>query len=122
MDVDTLFGDLDAASLTELQASLDALGLNSEEAIARLVAGGDSGAEFLRLVQHFTKGAGSPSTAILFLKKWLQKQKELQEKMAELKKKRLRPIWRCGVCGRANLPYIVCYVAPGIVGYDEVDG
>lgn len=28
-------------------------------------------------------------------------------------------IWRCAVCGRADLPYIACFVAPFIVGYQE---
>ena len=31
-----------------------------------------------------------------------------------------QPIWRCGVCGRADKPWIACYVAPFIVRYEKV--
>lgn len=48
-----------------------------------------------------------------------------QEKEVELakatKRKALLPIWRCGVCGRADKPYIACYVAPFIVRYEGIE-
>jgi hypothetical protein len=43
---------------------------------------------------------------------------ETQKARAE-KRKALVPVWRCGVCGRADKNYIVCYVAPFIVRYEE---
>eukprot|EP01040_Poterioochromonas_malhamensis_P002068 gene2068-2204_t len=49
-----------------------------------------------------------------------QKHKKSEAKKSG-KKKSLVPIWRCGVCGRANEPYIACYVAPFIVRYEERD-
>jgi hypothetical protein len=32
----------------------------------------------------------------------------------------MQAIWRCGVCGRADKPYIACWVAPYIVRYGRV--
>jgi hypothetical protein len=37
-----------------------------------------------------------------------------------VKTKKRQAIWRCGACGRADKPYIACFVAPYIVRYDEV--
>lgn len=63
---------------------------------------------------------------------WQHKQKELQkqleqqkkdEELAKLMKKKIKiPIYRCAVCGRADLPYIVCWVSPYIARYEERDG
>jgi hypothetical protein len=54
----------------------------------------------------------------------VQDQMKEQEKEIELAKaerrKALVPIWRCGVCGRADKPYIACFVAPFILRYEEV--
>jgi hypothetical protein len=31
------------------------------------------------------------------------------------------PMWRCAVCGRADMPYIACYVVPFLVLFDDSD-
>ncbi len=71
------------------------------------------------------------NTALEMLKEWQRDGKNMlnllenEEKKVELakktKKRGLVPIWRCGVCGRANMPYIACYVQPYIVRYEERD-
>ena len=61
----------------------------------------------------------TPDTARALITTWLDAQQQLQEQVKELEKRKLRPIWRCGVCGRADKPYIVCYVAPYVVRYEE---
>lgn len=47
-------------------------------------------------------------------------EKEVEAAKAE-RRKAMVPIWRCGVCGRADKPYIACYVAPFIVRYEEIE-
>ena len=64
------------------------------------------------------------------LLEWQKMQLDVREKMEEQEKevelakaqnrKALVPIWRCGVCGRADKPYIACFVQPFIVRYEEV--
>ncbi len=47
-----------------------------------------------------------------------------EEEIALAKKVRRKArlaIWRCAVCGRANMPYIACYVAPFICESREFD-
>ena len=49
------------------------------------------------------------------------KEQEKEIKLAKAdRRKALVPIWRCSVCGRADKPYIACYVAPFILRYEEV--
>lgn len=58
------------------------------------------------------------------LLKWQDARKCVEEELekVEVKKKeeRVEPIWRCAVCGRADKPYIVCHVAPYIVGFRRI--
>eukprot|EP01041_Mallomonas_annulata_P002424 gene2424-4709_t len=49
----------------------------------------------------------------------LEEQRKEMEKAKQMNRKALVPIWRCGVCGREDKPYISCYVAPFIVRYEE---
>ena len=46
--------------------------------------------------------------------------KEIEKAQREKRKAQV-PIWRCAVCGRADLPYIVCHVSPYIVRYIDRD-
>jgi hypothetical protein len=50
----------------------------------------------------------------------LEQESEMALALAQ-KRRALCPIWRCRVCGRADKPYIACYVAPFVVGYAEFD-
>lgn len=63
--------------------------------------------------------------ASAMLTKWQGLQQDLEAMIEKEKQKTrvvgTRPIWRCGVCGRADKPWIACYVAPFIVGYEHVD-
>ena len=54
------------------------------------------------------------------LQEWQGAQKELEAMVEATKMLAAKPIWRCAVCGRADKPWIVCWVAPYIVGYTEV--
>jgi len=45
-------------------------------------------------------------------------EKEKEKAKAE-NRAALVPIWRCAVCGRADISYIACYVAPFIVRYEK---
>ena len=66
----------------------------------------------------------SPVEAKAQLFEWQSKQKDLEEMVQEQKMRSkamgARPIWRCGVCGRADKPWIACYVAPFIVRYEKI--
>jgi rubrerythrin len=61
-----------------------------------------------------------PETAKELSKKWKKQQEKLKKALQEQEKAKteLVPIWRCAVCGRADMPYIACTVAPYIVRYE----
>ena len=69
------------------------------------------------------------NTAMAMLKEWqsdgknilklIENEEKKLEAAKKTKKRGLVPIWRCGVCGRADQPYIACYVQPYIVRYEE---
>ena len=52
--------------------------------------------------------------------KLVEQDNEMASTLAQ-KRRALCPIWRCSVCGRADKPYIACYVAPYVVGYEMFD-
>ena len=117
--------------LPTLQFLLDSLGLNSEKGIDRLTNSNIDSDEMNLLAQEIAKSCNlSIETARELLRKWqamqldVKEQVKKQQKEMELAKaqnrKALVPIWRCGVCGQADKPYIACYVAPFIVRYDEL--
>jgi rubrerythrin len=71
----------------------------------------------------------SLAEATALLESWQTAQEDVEEKLRaqqeEVQKAKLErrmalvPIWRCAVCGRADMPYIACYVSPYIVRYEE---
>jgi len=53
----------------------------------------------------------SPNSAREQLVKWQAAQEDLQAMIkgaGTVISKRVRPIWRCAVCGRAGMPWVVC--------------
>lgn len=118
-----LFESVDENVLKSLQAFLDQEGLNDAEGVQRLVKLDPNSAEFAQLVEKLHLDTGmSTDAARAQLIKWQSAHEELQRKMEQLKTQSLgaRALWRCAVCGRANKPWIACYVAPYICGYEKV--
>jgi hypothetical protein len=117
------FDSVDKKVLSRLQTFLGEQGLNDEEGVARVAKLDPNSSEFAELVERLHQETGmSPEEAREQLIKWQSAQEELQEKLKELKKQVVgaRPLWRCAVCGRADKPWIACYVAPYICGYEQV--
>ena len=115
------FAQLPVASLAALQVVCDELGLSSAAGMERLLSGGPQGALFEQLATALAARLNMASdTARQLLREWMQAQATVKETQKAVAKRKLRPIWRCGVCGQADMPYIACYVAPFIVRYDTV--
>ena len=117
------FDAIDKRILSSLQDFIDEEGLDSEEGVERLSKLDPSSPEFSNLVARLVNTTGmDPETAREQLLKWQSAQKIVQKTIEQTKSAVVgaRPIWRCAVCGRANKPWIVCYVAPYIVGYEQV--
>lgn len=112
--------------LKALQAVLDDLGLNSEDGMRGI---GDEDPNGPRMSQLARALAGSlridVAKAREMLVGWQMAQKNVQKEMKKAREKMAKkgkqvvPIWRCRVCGRADLPYIACYVDPYIARYEE---
>jgi replication-associated recombination protein RarA len=119
--------------IADLQLILDEKGWNNEEAIAILSDPSSTHPYQTQLVQALADKSTQPMFSVeANFRKWQNKQskinkiresvKEKQKKRAlQGKQKSLVPIWRCAVCGRADQPYIACYVSPFIVRYEERD-
>lgn len=112
--------------LNQLQKIIDAKQLNSEESMAYLSDNLDS------LLDMISAELGVSTDVVReLMTRWRGEQAKLREILRKHeeevavakahKKKMLVPIWRCGVCGRADQPYIACYVAPFVVRYEERD-
>jgi AAA+ superfamily predicted ATPase len=114
-----------------LQTVLEEKGWNNEETVDMLSDASSSSPYKDQLLQLLANRMNQsiPEAQSLF-KKWQKKQNKVKKLRDSLKKKKLEmakqgkkvcrvPIWRCGVCGRADQPYIACYVAPFIVRYEE---
>lgn len=118
--------------LTALQTIIDSMGLNTRDGVHSLRMLDASSQELGALaLQLSTKLGISLDAAFNHLRDWQVMQESVEEQMlaqeqeqerakAE-RRKAMLPIWRCGVCGRADKPWIACYVAPFIVRYEEVD-
>ena len=118
------FDEIDFELLDQLQSYMEAQGYNTEKGVAKLVALGPSDPEFDSLVDLLIKELGmTPDTARQELIKWQGAHKELQEELEKQKQgsRTQQPIWRCAVCGAANMPYIACYVAPYVAYYQPID-
>jgi rubrerythrin len=117
------FDGLDGKLLEALQDVLVRKGLNSEAGVQKVAA--MSADELSAFADELARRMNvSRETALEQLKKWKDATKTLAalraKVEAEVKTKKRQAIWRCGVCGRADKPYIACFVAPYIVRYDEV--
>jgi hypothetical protein len=118
----SLFSDLPSDQLRHLQTVLDSFGLSSEAGTHALCAGGIDGPMGAALMHALQQQCSMhPAIARQLLERWIEAQRQLEEQVQEARRRRLRPIWRCGVCGRADKPFIACYVAPYIVRLEAVD-
>ena len=117
--------------LIVLQQLLDARGFNTQAGVEHLstLISVDS-AEFQSLALEIATALGiSVDEAVVKLQQWQANQANVRDKMKEqqeemeaakaMGREALIPIWCCGVCGRADQPYIACYVAPYIVRYEK---
>ena len=131
-ETDDGFSPGSTAFLRTLQDLLDQQGLNSQAGVRRLAHMSLSDPYMTQLARQIAELTGTDvSGAQELLREWQQHQDGVEEKEAEMeaekakarqeKRKALLPIWRCAVCGRANMPYIACYVSPYICEYREVD-
>jgi hypothetical protein len=120
---ESVFEGIDPRILQGLQDYIEKEGLDSEAGIQRLSSLDPSSLEFIALLERLVDATGMDSDgAYEQLLKWQEAHKNLK-KMIEVTKSAVvgaRPIWRCAVCGRANKPWIACYVAPYIVGYEQI--
>lgn len=122
--------DVNQCFLKSLQAILDQKGLNSKEGIQQLLnLSIDELEEFaIELSESLDLDV---DTVKEMIREWQQSQRNMlttldqaEKELEEMKKTKKRgrvPIWRCGVCGRADQTYIACYVAPYVVRYEERD-
>ena len=116
------FDGVDSAVLARLQKYLDQEGLNNEAGSTELASMREDDPRFgkiLRLLR--TELRLSPDAARDQLRKWQQARMTVKQMAQKLKHGKMRPIWRCGVCGRADKPWIACYVAPYIVRYERIN-
>ena len=132
LEVDDINNDDYSKYLHAMQVALDSSSVINEEGLRQLV-GMDVNNEDLHDIINFlaTTLQMDVPTIKTFIKKWQfssmtnldiieNSKRELENAKREKKKARV-PIWRCGVCGRADKPYIVCYVQPYVVKYELVD-
>lgn len=115
-----------------LQTLLDQRGLNNKDSVAQLTAMDLNNPYMLELAHEIARSLGTDlASAQELLREWQRKQLDVTEKLREeqrerelakkQKRKALVPIWRCAVCGQADLNYIFCNVSPFIVRYSEVE-
>jgi rubrerythrin len=122
--VSSPFDGVDPRVLARLQDFLDAEGLNSSDGVAHLAALDPNSPEFERLKAMLVKEVGmTPEEALEQLLSWQEAHKDVQKELEKVKMagQVQQPIWRCRVCGRADKPWIACWVAPYIVGYQAVN-
>jgi rubrerythrin len=114
--------------LVALQTILDQRDMNTAQGVEYLSTLSAFDEEFIDLAGEIAAALGvSLNEATKKLLEWQSRQVDVREKMREQEvetqlakeegRQALVPIWRCGVCGRADKPYIACYVAPFIVRY-----
>ena len=117
-----MFETMDDRVLKKLQSVLDEQGLNDPNGVKRLAKLDPSSVEFMALVEKLQGTGMDPDEAKAQLLKWQSAQEQLEEKIMQLKSQTVgaRPLWRCAVCGQANKPWIACYVAPYVCGYEKV--
>ena len=120
-----LFDSIGSGVLKSLQNFIDDLELGSEEGAKYLASINPDSKEFNELITRLQKETGlSFEGAKAKLLEWQSLQENLDAMIEKQKQKSktlgAQPIWRCGVCGAADKPWIACYVAPYIVRYEKV--
>lgn len=120
-----MFNSLGNDVLNSLQTYIDEHGLGSKDGANHLRTIDPNSQEFRDLATRLARDTGlSFADACSKLTEWQGMQKDLEATIEKEKQKSkvvgTRPIWRCGVCGRADKPWIACYVAPFIVRYENV--
>jgi len=119
------FDAVDKRVLQKMQDFIEENGLNSEDGVNGLAGMDKSDPQFKAMVAKMVAELGmSGDEATDQLIKWQIAQEDLQAELDKIKQNQdqmtKQPIWRCGVCGRANKPWIVCYVAPYIAYYEPI--
>ena len=119
------FASIDSRVLTHLQVVLESMGLNTEAGMASVSSMAPGDPKFQEFVRSLQAQLGMSETdAAAAIQTWTRAYQKMAEKFTQLqarKKQTMQPIWRCAVCGRADQPYIACFVAPYIVRYQSVD-
>uniref|UniRef100_A0A7S0VPX4 AAA+ ATPase domain-containing protein n=1 Tax=Hemiselmis tepida TaxID=464990 RepID=A0A7S0VPX4_9CRYP len=112
-------------TLASLQDVLDNMGLNTEEGARMLRDADPEGERMQQVARELAARLGvTVGEATERLRDWQRDMGAMLNTMDEEARKvkeglhKLRAIWRCGVCGAADKPYIVCWVAPFIVRYE----
>ena len=115
------YKSIDDRVLLSLQNFIDSKGLDSKEGVQKLANLKPGDLEFEQLVKQLCNEINGMdrNTATNNLRKWQSESKEVEKMIQKLKKSTREAIWRCRVCKRADKPYIVCWVAPYIVHYQE---
>jgi hypothetical protein len=113
------FGGLSSAFLAAMQDALEGMGCDLRSAtIMQQLAGSSTLPNDLLpglLDAAAATGVRDPAVLVEMVRQW---QKAIEEQLAlerELAQKKMRPVWRCAVCGRYGCP-----VAPYIESYVEV--
>lgn len=116
--------------LQSMQSVLDGMGLNTAAGVEQLSSLPPDHALRRQVAQEIATQTGVDVERVReLMRKWsgdqakvreeLRRQREEEQRAEEEGREALVPIWRCGVCGRADQPYIACYVAPFIVRYEK---
>ena len=126
------FSGIDKEVLQELQVLLDDECISRKEGMKKIAEMSQESPECKRFEASLVeKMKIPPKKARAQLLAWQSAHKDLQKVLDKQEKIKARakqsksseaklvkePIWRCGVCGRADKPWIVCSVAPYIAFY-----
>ena len=118
------FAGCEHKCLRVLQDYLDEAGVTDMEGARELARLRPGDARYEELIRLLTNAGYSRASAEDQLAKWKGAHESLEDLQRQVKKKTQtlgqEPIWRCAVCGRDDQPYIVCHVAPFIVGYRPI--
>ncbi len=114
---DDRFGGLDPSFLTAMQEALEELGadLSSLDGVQGLAGDPGLGQRLLPLLAPRLGSGVAAAVAREMVRQWQVMMQQRMEEERELARKRQRPVWRCGACGRYGCP-----VAPYIERYEEL--
>jgi hypothetical protein len=120
-----IFNGMESAVLKALQDAIGEQGLGSEEGAKHLRSISLGTEIFADLISRLQKDTGlrydNNANAKLTERQSLQENLEemIQREKLETKTLGAPPIWRCGVCVRADKPWIACFAAPFLVRYEK---